>query len=108
VLDVKVRESGRVVSMAALVATGVATSGERRILGLELAPGNDEDSAWPAFTLGLVERGLSSVRLVCSVSRRRLGRPGTLRSGPNRSLERVADRAHSASRDEGACSCHRT
>jgi putative transposase len=34
---VKVREGGRVVSMAALVATGVAASGERRVLGLELA-----------------------------------------------------------------------
>ena len=55
----KVREAGRVVSMAALVATGVAMSGERRILGLELAPGNDEGSAWPAFIRGLVERGLS-------------------------------------------------
>jgi transposase-like protein len=32
---VKVREAGRVVSMAALVATGVAASGERGILGLE-------------------------------------------------------------------------
>ncbi len=49
---------GRVVSMAALVATGVATSGERRILGLELAAGNDEGSAWPAFIRSLVERGL--------------------------------------------------
>ena len=36
---VKVREAGRVVSMAALVAIGVATTGERRVLGLELAPG---------------------------------------------------------------------
>ena len=63
---VKVRESGRVVSMAALVATGVATSGERRILGLELAPGNDEGSAWPAFVKGLTARGLSGVRLVIS------------------------------------------
>ena len=35
----KVREGGRVVSMAALVATGVARSGERRILGLELSAG---------------------------------------------------------------------
>jgi putative transposase len=62
----KVREQGRVVSMAALVATGVARSGERRILGLELSPGNDEGSAWPAFIRGLVERGLSGVRLVIS------------------------------------------
>jgi putative transposase len=69
---VKVRESGRVVSMAALVATGVATSGERRILGLELAAGNDEGSAWPAFVKGLVERGLSGVRLVISDDHRGL------------------------------------
>jgi putative transposase len=62
----KVREAGRVVSMAALVATGVALSGERRVLGLELASGNDEGSAWPRFVRSLVERGLHGVRLVIS------------------------------------------
>ncbi len=62
----KVREAGRVVSMAALVAVGVALSGERRVLGLELAAGNDEGSAWPAFIRRLVERGLRGVRLVIS------------------------------------------
>ena len=71
---VKVRETGRVVSMAALVATGVAMSGERRILGLELAPGNDEGSAWPAFIRSLVDRGLSGVRLVISDDHRGLVR----------------------------------
>jgi transposase-like protein len=63
---VKVREAGRVVSMAALVATGVAATGERRVLGIELAAGNDEGSAWPAFVRSLVERGLWGVRLVIS------------------------------------------
>ncbi len=62
----KVREAKRVVSMACLVAVGVATTGERRVLGLELSPGNDEGSAWPAFIRGLVERGLHGVRLVIS------------------------------------------
>ena len=62
----KVREAGRVVSMAALVATGVALTGERRVLGLELSPGNDEGSAWPRFIRSLVERGLHGVRLVIS------------------------------------------
>jgi len=62
----KVRESGRVVSMAALVAIGVAASGERRVLGLELSAGNDEGSAWPRFVRSLVERGLAGVRLVIS------------------------------------------
>src|SRR5665811_62426 len=62
----KVREAGRVVSMAALVATGVAMSGERRILGIELSPGNDEGSAWPMFIRSLFGRGLHGVRLVIS------------------------------------------
>ena len=62
----KVREDGRVVSMAALVATGVAMTGERRVLGIELAAGNDEGSAWPSFIRSLVGRGLHGVRLVIS------------------------------------------
>jgi transposase-like protein len=69
---VKVRDGGRVVNMAALVAIGVAKSGERRVLGLDLAPGNDEGSAWPAFVKGLVDRGLSGVRLVISDDHRGL------------------------------------
>jgi dihydrofolate reductase len=69
---VKVRDGGRVVSMAALVAVGVAHTGERRILGLELAPGNDEGNAWAGFLRGLVERGLSGVRLVISDAHRGL------------------------------------
>jgi putative transposase len=68
----KVREQGRVVSMAALVAVGVATSGERRVLSLELAAGNDEGSAWSAFVRGLCERGLHGVRLVISDDHRGL------------------------------------
>ena len=69
---VKVREAGRVVSMAALVAVGVAATGERRILGLELAAGNDEGNAWAPFLRGLVERGLAGVRLVISDAHRGL------------------------------------
>jgi transposase-like protein len=63
---VKVREAGRSVAMAILVATGVAASGERRVLGLELASGHDEGSAWGRFLRSLVERGLHGVRLVIS------------------------------------------
>jgi transposase-like protein len=69
---VRVRDAGRVVSMACLVATGVAMNGERRVLGLELAAGNDEGSAWPAFVRSLVERGLHGVRLVISDDHRGL------------------------------------
>jgi transposase-like protein len=46
---VKVRDGGRVVSMADLVAVGVAMTGERRIIGLDLAAGNDEGNAWVLF-----------------------------------------------------------
>ena len=69
---VKVREAGRVVSMAVLVAVGVAATGERRILGLELAAGNDEGNAWAPFLRSLVERGLAGVRLAISDAHRGL------------------------------------
>jgi len=62
----KVREAGRVANMAALVAVGVAWTGERRVLGLELSAGHDEGSAWPRFIRSLAERGLHDVRLVIS------------------------------------------
>ena len=70
----RVREGGHVVSMAALVAVGVAANGERRVLGLELSAGNDEGSAWPRFIRSLVERGLHGVRLVISDDHRGLVR----------------------------------
>ena len=63
----RVREGGRPpAGTAALVAVGVAATGERRILGLELSGGNDEGSAWPRFLRSLVARGLHGVRLVIS------------------------------------------
>lgn len=62
---VKVRESGRVVSQAIVVAIGVRSSGEREVLGLDV--GASEDGAfWLAFLRGLVARGLSGVQLVVS------------------------------------------
>ncbi|MGO9207239.1 MAG: IS256 family transposase [Candidatus Limnocylindrales bacterium] len=67
---VKVRDAGRVVSMACLVAIGVAASGERRVLGLDLAAGNDEGNAWSAFVRGLLERGLAGTRLIISDAHR--------------------------------------
>jgi transposase-like protein len=71
---VKVREAGRVVSMAALIAVGVAATGERRVLGLELAAGNDEGGAWAGFVQRLTGRGLAGVRLVISDDHRGLVR----------------------------------
>jgi putative transposase len=64
-LVVKVREGGRVVNTAALVATGVNADGHREILGLDVGAAED-GAAWTAFLRSLVARGLAGVKLVCS------------------------------------------
>ncbi len=62
---VKAHEGARVVSKAIVVATGVATDGNREVLGL--AVGDSEDKAfWTGFLRSLHARGLAGVRLVIS------------------------------------------
>ena len=64
-LAMKVREGGRVVKVAVLVATGVNADGYREILGLQV--NSTEDGAgWLTFWRDLVARGLSGVKLVTS------------------------------------------
>jgi putative transposase len=60
-----VRELGRVVSKAVLVAVGVTTEGRRELLGYTVAASETEDS-WEAFLRDLQERGLGGVRLMVS------------------------------------------
>jgi putative transposase len=61
----KVREGGRVCSMALVIAVGVNQSGEREILGFDV--GMSEDGAfWEEFLRKLVARGLKGVKLVVS------------------------------------------
>lgn len=64
-LALRVREGGRVVHAAALVATGVNADGHREVLGLEVVTAED-GAAWTAFWRGLVARGLTGVELVTS------------------------------------------
>jgi transposase-like protein len=64
-LTQKVREDGRIQSVAALVATGVNAGGLREILALDLVTSED-GAGWLAFCRSLVARGLSGVRLVIS------------------------------------------
>jgi putative transposase len=61
----KVREGGRVVSLATVVATGVNQDGHREILGVDVISAED-GAGWTAFLRGLVARGLSGVVLVVS------------------------------------------
>ena len=68
----KVRdESGRVVSMALVVAYGVAETGEREVVGFEVCRGEDYPF-WKSFLSSLVARGLSGVALVVSDAHRGL------------------------------------
>lgn len=62
---VKIRENGRVVSKALVVAIGVNEDGQREVLGFDVGP-SESEGFWRAFLAGLVERGLHGVQLVIS------------------------------------------
>lgn len=64
-LMIKCREGGRVVSVAALLATAVNADGRREILGLDVVTA-ENGAGWLAFLRDLVERGLCGVELVTS------------------------------------------
>jgi transposase-like protein len=64
-LVLKVREGGRVVTVHALLATGVNADGHREILGLDVTSG-ETGAGWLAFFRNLVARGLTG----CCSSRR--------------------------------------
>ena len=61
----KVRQDGRVVSQATVVAIGVTLDGERQILGMDVGA-SEEGAFWTAFLRSLVKRGLAGVQLVIS------------------------------------------
>ncbi|MEV0456530.1 IS256 family transposase [Catellatospora methionotrophica] len=70
-LTMKVREDGRTVNVACLVAVGVNADGHREVLGLDVCA--EEDGAgWLAFLRSLTARGLTGVRLVISDAHRGL------------------------------------
>jgi putative transposase len=70
-LVLKVREGGRIVSVHALLATGVNSDGHREILGLHVTSAED-GAGWLAFFRDLTARGLSGVKLVTSDAHRGL------------------------------------
>lgn len=61
----KVREGGRIVSMAFLVAIAVNERGEREVLGCEVGAA-ESGALWTGFLRSLVARGLAGVVLVAS------------------------------------------
>lgn len=62
---VKVRESGRIVSVAVIIAVGVNTDGTRELLGLATGP-SEAEPFWTKFLRSLGDRGLRGVKLVVS------------------------------------------
>jgi putative transposase len=61
----KVRDGGRIVNAAFLVAIAANERGEREVVGCAVAAAESEAS-WTAFLRSLVARGLGGVRLVTS------------------------------------------
>src|SRR5487761_1384264 len=61
----KVREGGRIVSQAVVVAIGVRESGEKCVLGVAVGA-SETEAFWLEFCRSLVARGLHGVQLVIS------------------------------------------
>ena len=62
---VKVREAGRIVPVAVIIAVGVNTDGRREVLGLSIGA-SEAEPFWTAFLRSLMRRGLRGVKLVIS------------------------------------------
>jgi len=64
---VKVREGGRIVSVAVIIAVAVNTDGRREVLGMAVGA-SEAETFWTQFLRSLTSRGLRGVKLVISDS----------------------------------------
>ena len=62
---VKVREQGRIVSVAVIVAVAVNGDGRREVLGISIGV-SEAETFWTEFLRSLARRGLRGVKLVIS------------------------------------------
>lgn len=62
---VKVREAGRIVSVATIIAVAMNAEGRHEVLGLATGP-SEAEPFWTAFLRSLTRRGLRGVKLVIS------------------------------------------
>ena len=60
---VKVREGGRIVSRAVIIAVAVNEDGKREVLGVTTGP-SEAETFWTEFLRSLADRGLRGVKLV--------------------------------------------
>jgi len=61
----KVRQAGRIVSVAVILAVGVNGDGRREVLGMAVGP-SEAETFWTEFLRSLARRGLRGVKLVIS------------------------------------------
>jgi putative transposase len=61
----KVRQAGRIISVAVIIAVGVNGDGRREVLGLDIGP-SEAETFWTEFLRKLARRGLRGVKLVVS------------------------------------------
>jgi len=62
---VKVRQAGRIVSVAVILAVGVNSDGRREVLGMDIGP-SEAEVFWTEFLRKLARRGLRGVKLAVS------------------------------------------
>ena len=62
---VKVRQNGRIISVAVIIAVGVNTDGRREILGMKIGA-SEAEAFWTDVLRTLARRGLRGVKLVIS------------------------------------------
>ena len=58
---VKVRQNGRIVSVAVIVAVAVNSDGRREVLGMTVGP-SEAETFWTGFLRTLARRGLRGVK----------------------------------------------
>lgn len=61
----RIREGGRIIDCAVLVATGITADGKRRVLGVSVAF-SEAEVHWRGFLESLVKRGLHGVKFIVS------------------------------------------
>ena len=88
---VKVRELGRIVSVAVIVAVAVNGDGRREVLGLSIGV-SEAETFWTDFLRSLARRGLRGVKLVISDAHE--GAEGRYRQGAARLLAALPGALH--------------
>ena len=90
---VKVRQSGRIVSVAVIIAVGVNSDGRREVLGMEIGT-SEAEPIWTEFLRKLTRRGLRGV------AQRR--EPDRLQARRGRAVQAESQRQLDARRQAGA------